>query len=265
MELQSRYSDLQARGIGLAVVTYDSTDTLKRFADARGIEFPLLSDSGSATIKRYDLLNREMDPTSRFAGVPYPGTFILDMNGRVQDRAFLRAYQERLTVATIAVRLADPIDGTDRNVTRVETDHLEALVWVTDGAVAPGNRFALVADVTPKPDMHVYAPGDHDYPVIQFRMDAPEFLRNHEAIYPSPQTYYFEPLDETVPVYEEPFRLVQDVTIPMSPEIETLAAEPGATVVLKGVLAYQACDSEVCYLPAEVPLSWELTWRPLVR
>ena len=75
MELQNRYSDLQARGIGLAVVTYDSTDTLKRFADARGIEVSLLSDSGSETTKRYDLLNREMDPTTRFAGDPCPGTF----------------------------------------------------------------------------------------------------------------------------------------------------------------------------------------------
>ena len=49
----------------------------------------------------------------------------------------------------------------------------------------------------------------------------------------------------------------------MSREIAALAAEPGATVKLEGTLEYQACDHEVCYLPAEVPLSWELTWRPL--
>lgn len=265
MELQSRYGDLQARGIGLAAIVYDSTDLLEAFADARGIEFPLLSDPGSETIKRYDLLNREADPASRSYGIPYPGTFILDTNGRVQERFFERAYQERFTVSSIVVRLGDPIDGTDRGATRVDTDHLEALAWATDGTVAPGNRFALVVDVTPKTDMHVYAPGDHTYQVIRLRMDAPEFLRSHEVVYPPSQTYYFEPLDETVPVYVEPFRLVQDITIPMNRETATLAAEAGATVTLEGTLEYQACDDEVCYLPAEVPLSWELTWRPLVR
>ena len=265
MELQSRYADLRARGIGLAVITYDSTDILEGYADARGIEYPLLSDPGSETIKRYDLLNREMDPARRFYGVPYPGTFILDTNGRVQVRFFEQAYQERFTVSSIAVRLGDPLTGTDRGATRVETDHLEALTWAADGTVAPGNRFALVVDVTPKTDMHVYAPGDHTYQVIRLRMDAPEFLRSHEVVYPPSQTYHFEPLDETVPVYAEPFRLIQDVTIPMSREIAALAAEPGATVTLEGTLEYQACDHEVCYVPAEVPLSWELTWRPLVR
>ena len=61
-------------------------------------------------------------------------------------------------------------------------------------------------------------------------------------------------------VYKEPFRLVQDVTIPMRGDIdaEQLASEPGATLRVDGVLAYQACDHETCYLPAEAPLSWEL-------
>ncbi len=46
MELQSRYADLQAQGLGLAVITYDSTETLRTFSEARGIKFPMLSDEG---------------------------------------------------------------------------------------------------------------------------------------------------------------------------------------------------------------------------
>ncbi len=275
MELQSRHEDLRARGVGLAVITYDSTDTLAGFAGARGVRYPLLSDPGSETIRRYDLLNREMDPSlapedrremmRRFYGVPYPGTFILDSNGRVLERFFEQAYQERFTVSSIAVRLGDPIDGSEHAATRAETDQLEALAWSTDSVVAPGNRFALVVDVTPKAEMHVYAPGDHDYQVIRLRVDAPEFLQSHEVSYPPSSTYHFEPLDETVPVYQETFRMVQDVTIPMSREIAELAAAPGATLTLRGVLEYQACDHEVCYVPAEIPLTWELDWRPLVQ
>ena len=275
MELQSRYADLRNRGLGLAVVTYDPAATLAGFAAARGIEFPLLSDEGSATIREYGLLNEEMDPARapeerrallrRLYGIPYPGTFVLDAAGRVTARFFEAAYQERSTVASIAVRLGDAAVGADRAGVRVETDHLEALAWVTDGVVAPGNRLSLVVDVTPKPDMHVYAPGDHAYRVVRLRTTAPDFLRSHEVAYPPSGTYHFEPLDETVPVYEEPFRLVQDVTIPMRQDVAELASEPGATVRVEAVLEYQACDHEVCYLPQAAPLSWELSWRPLIR
>lgn len=275
MELQSRYAEIQDSGLGLAVVTYDPTATLSQFAAARGIDFPLLSDEGSATIREYGLLNEDMDPARapeerrelmrRLYGIPYPGTFMLDTEGRVTARFFEAAYQERSTVSSIAVRLGDAPAGADRAAARIETDHLEAVAWATDDVVAPGNRLSLVVDVTPKSDMHVYAPGDHAYRVIRLRTTAPDFLRGHAVSYPPSGMYHFEPLDETVPVYEEAFRLVQDVTIPMRQDIAELAAEPGATVRLEAVLEYQACDHEVCYLPQAVPLSWDLAWRPLIR
>jgi peroxiredoxin len=274
VELQSRYDDLQARGLGLAVITYDSTETLAGFADARGIEYPLLSDAGSATIRAYDLLNRELDPArapaeqremmQRLFGVPYPGTFLLDADGRVRERYFEPAYQERFTVSSIAVRLGDPLAGTDRDAVRMETAHLNAEAWTTDAVVAPGNRFSLVVDVTPKPDMHVYAPGEHTYRVIRLRIDEPAFLQAHDVTYPDSEIYHFVPLDERVEVYQSPFRLVQEVTIPMSREIAGQAAEPDGTVTIEGALEYQACDHEVCYIPVEVPLTWTLDWRPLL-
>ncbi|MCE2513781.1 MAG: redoxin domain-containing protein [Acidobacteria bacterium] len=274
MELQSRYADLQARGLGLAVITYDSTDTLAGFAETRGIEYPLLSDAGSETIRAFDLLNRELDPASapaeqremmeRLFGVPYPGTFLLDPDGRVSERYFEPSYQERFTVSSIAVRLGNPLEGTDRDAVRVETDHLTAEAWVTDDVVAPGNRFSLVVDVTPKPEMHVYAPGDHSYQVIRLRIDEPEFARAHDVAYPDSEIYHFVPLDERVEVYESPFRLVQEVTIPMSREIAGQAAAPDGTVTISGALEYQACDHEICYVPAEIPLTWTLDWRPLL-
>lgn len=275
MELQSRYADLQDRGLGLAVITYDPTTTLAQFADARGISFPLLSDEGSATIREYGLLNEEMDPARapearrelmrRLYGIPYPGTFLLDAEGRVTARFFEAAYQERSTVSSIAVRIGDAVAGAARAGVRVETDHLEALAWATDDVVAPGNRLSLVVDVTPKPDMHVYAPGDHAYRVIRLRTTAPDFLRGHEVVYPPSEMYHFEPLDETVPVYERPFRLVQDVTIPMRQDIAEMASGPDAGVRFEAVLEYQACDHEVCYLPQAAPLAWDLAWRPLIR
>ena len=154
MELQSRYDHLQDQGLGVAVITYDPVETLAGFADARGIEIPLLSDEGSATIRDYGLLNHEMDPARapaerremmrRLYGIPYPGTFTLDTAGRVTARFFEAAYQERSTVSSIAVRLGDAIAGAaDRAATRVGTAHLEALAWATDDVVAPGQPALL--------------------------------------------------------------------------------------------------------------------------
>ena len=251
--------------MGLVAILYDSPETIRAFADARGIDFPVLSDVGSEVIQRYNLLNREMKSGSRFHGVPYPGTFILSSSGRVLERFFEQRYQERFTVSSIAVRLGEPIGGIAQDGTQIETSHLAALSYASDTVVAPGNRFTLVVDVTPKPEMHVYAPGDHTYRVIRLRLDTPDFLRSHEVTYQPSETYHYVPLDETVPVYRQPFRLMQDVTIPMSDEIAALASPAGATLTIAGALEYQACDDEVCYLPAEVPLSWDFRWRSLVR
>ena len=100
--------------------------------------------------------------------------------------------------------------------------------------------------------------------MIRLRLDTPEFLRPHEPTYPPSETYYFEPLDETVPVYKQPFRLSQDVTVPMSRETAGLAATPDGMLTIEGALEYQACDDEVCYLPTEVPVRWTFAWQPLL-
>ena len=246
-------------------ILYDPPATIQAFTAAHDIEFPVLSDEGSEVIRRYDLLNRETDPGSRLFGIPYPGTLILDNAGRVTERFFEQRYQERFTVSSLLTRLADPATGASRDATRIETDHLEALSYASDSVVAPGNRFSLVVDVTPKAEMHVYALGDHTYQVIRVTLHAPEFLQSHDTNYPAAESYHFEPLDETVPVYSEPFRIVQEITIPMSREIAALASEPDARLKIEGTLQYQACDDEVCYLPVDVPVSWEFEWRPLVR
>ena len=56
-ELQTRAADLAKNGIGLTAVSYDAVPILADFSKRRGITFPLLSDPGSATIKRYGILN----------------------------------------------------------------------------------------------------------------------------------------------------------------------------------------------------------------
>mgnify|MGYP003405467499 CR=1 FL=1 len=86
MELQGRYEEIRKQGLGLIAISYDSPETLKKFADSRGISFPLISDSGSAIIRRFGILNEQQQPGTPSYGVPHPGTFIVDRRGVVTAR-----------------------------------------------------------------------------------------------------------------------------------------------------------------------------------
>src|SRR5947209_20234077 len=103
------------------------------FSKQRGITFPLLSDAGSVTIKRYGILNPvpewglgpdKDDPAGRAEGRKYvsvnqarpdmvrmsfPGTFSVDRQGRVKSRFFEYFYFERNTASRIIGRIPDTV------------------------------------------------------------------------------------------------------------------------------------------------------------
>jgi len=263
VELHNRAEEFQRLGMGLAAISYDSPELLKTVAAKRGITFPLLSDTGSEVIRRYGILNTSVAPDQRSYGIPHPGTFILDAEGRVTARFFEASYQQRYTVSSIAVKIGSPLSGVDRDATRSETPHLVVTAFTTDAQVAPGTRFSLVLDIAPKTDMHVYAPGQDNYQTVALKLDGQPSLTAHPIDYPASEIYVFRPLDERVKVYQKPFRLVQDVTVPVTPEIRALSKEPEAALTIRGALAYQACDHATCFPPADVPLTWSVKLKPL--
>jgi DsbC/DsbD-like thiol-disulfide interchange protein len=112
---------------------------------------------------------------------------------------------------------------------------------------AAGAKLALFVDVTPKPGIHVYAPGSKDYIPITVKLNAQPEMKPGKVAYPKSETMTF--LDEKVPVFQKPFRLTQDVTIDKS-------AKAGSTVVVSGTVNYQACDDRVCYAPESAPVTW---------
>jgi len=261
VELQSRYGDIRKQGLGLVAISYDSVETLKKFADSRGITFPLISDSDSAIIKRFGLLNEQEKPGTRSYGIPHPGTFIVNRNGIVTARFFEEAYQERYTAAAV---LATQGATTGGGSVTAQTNHLSLAAWISDQTAAPGERISIILSVSPRPGMHLYAPGKHGYQVVRLRVDPQPWLRVHEAAYPPSEIYHFRPLDERVEVYARPFRLAQDITVLATQEMQkTLAGMP--TITISGSLEYQACDDKICYNPASVPFNFALTVKSLDR
>jgi peroxiredoxin len=286
VELQSRVKELRDRGLGLAVISYDPREIHEAFSRQNGITFPLLSDKGSETIKRYGILNTVVeealgpnrdDPAvkadvSRYVagsgtvppmmkGIAFPGTFILDRQGRVTSRFFEDFYVERSTVAGILKRL----DGRDQPVpgTKVSTEHLDVSTYPSDAAVAPGNRFSLALDIRPKRGMHLYAPGASGYRIISLSIAEQPFVRMLPLRYPASEIYFFKPLNERVPVYQKPFTLVQEIILEGQPAAQA-AFKGRDSLTLSGTLDYQACDDKLCFNPASIPLSWTVSMRPLV-
>ena len=258
MQLQRGYTELQAKGIGLAAISYDPPATLKAFAEARGITFPLLSDAGSATIKAYGLLNQQA--TGRTAGIPHPGTFVLDRRGIITSRSFETSYQERATAASIVGASAGRGEAG-----HTETAQLHLTTTASDVVVAPGARFALAVDVAPKPRMHVYSPDQKTYIPVALEFAANDAITVHAPRFPPSEEYLFKPLNERQRVYSRPFRIVADVTVALTPAVRERARAAGASLTINGTLRYQACDDKVCYAPASIPLAWTVALEPLAR
>jgi peroxiredoxin len=285
VELQGRIKELQDKGLGLAAISYDPPEILASFSRQRGITFPLLSDVGSATIKRYGILNtvaeeafgpNAKDPevaadirkyvsavgaNERMVGIAFPGTFILDRSGRVQSRFFEDFYIERNTVSSIMMRVGgkgDAVAGT-----QVSTAHLEVRTYPSEAAIAPGNRFSIGVDVTPKRGMHLYAPGASGYRVIGVSITPQPFVRALPVKYPPSEIYLFKPLNERVQVYQKPFTLVQEIIVEGQREAQA-ALRGKDSLTITGSLEYQACDDTVCFNPTSVPMSWTIPLRSLI-
>jgi peroxiredoxin len=261
-ELQTRTADLVRNGIGLAAVSYDAVPILAEFSKRRGITFPLLSDSGSAIIKRYGILNTTVPETNQQSyGIPFPGTFMLNVQGVVTSRFFEQAYQERSTVGSILARLGNKVDVP---ATRVSSPQVQITSFVTDATVAPGTQFSVVLDVRPARGIHVYAPGVTGYKPIALSVETQAGIVARRAQYPPSEDYHFKPLNEHVPVYQRPFRIVQDVLVDASSQGQT-ALKDKTAMTIKGVLSYQACNDTLCFTPQSVPLTWTVTLRQLDR
>jgi peroxiredoxin len=285
VELQGRVKELQAQGLGLAAISYDSREVIAAFAGQHGITYPMLSDAGSATIRRYGLLNTvvaealgpnrddpavkadvqkyvsAVNPSATMDGIAFPGTLVLDRQGRVTSRFFEDFYVERSTSASAMTRLG--AGGRAVAGTKVSTRHLELTAYPSDATIAPGNRFAVVLDIVPRRGMHVYAPGASGYRIVSVRIADQPFLRALPPAYPRSEIYHFKPLDERVPVYQKPFTLVQEMVLEGS--VKAQAAFKGRdSVTIHATVEYQACDDRICYDPVSLPLSWTLGLRPLV-
>ncbi len=129
--------------------------------------------------------------------------------------------------------------------------HLSLRAIVDPDVVSAGSDLTLTFEVTPGRRIHIYAPGA-DYQVVTVKLDPQPGLKPRDLVYPPSELYRFEPLDETVPVYQKTFTLKQVVAVAPA------ALKGKDSVTLSGALEYQACDDKVCFKPNAIPFKFEL-------
>jgi hypothetical protein len=256
VELQSNLGKIRAQGLGVAAISYDSVAVLKSFAERRGITFPLLSDPDSKIIRDFGIFNEQSPPGTMQYGIPYPGTYLVDRDGRVTAKYFEDDFTQRYTSGEILVSRFGGTAGEAHTV--AEGRHLTVSASASNPRVRSGQRISLVLDVQLGPRLHVYAPGvKSDYIPIGWTMKESPALVTRPVSYPAAKMLRLEAIRETAPVYQGSFRLLRDVTITRDAALKPLLDGEGK-LTMEGALKYQACDDKVCYPPETVPLHWTL-------
>jgi hypothetical protein len=155
--------------------------------------------------------------------------------------------------------------GVVRAAAPTETKHLTIAVSSPAVPVAPGTRVSLTLDVTPKATMHVYAPGQKGFVPISLTIQPDPEIATGAARFPKAEKLTVAPGDDAQLVYSKPIQIAQNVTVAATPAVLDRARTPGATLIVKGTLRYQACDDTICYVPVNVPVAWTIALKPPAR
>jgi peroxiredoxin len=261
VELLGAIPRFEKQGVKLAAISYDSEKILKFFADRHKIDYPLLGDPDSKIIKAFGVLNQEA--TGMQKGFARPGYFFIDSKGIIREKFFEAKYRERLTGNSIIAKLFPEL-GEEVTET-VDAPHLQLALEQSDRTGVPGTRITLGAEVRLPADVHVYAPGAQGYKPIKLVIDSMPEMELKPAIYPQSKTLFLPVIKERVPVFDGTFRISQDVKVSSGMDFAASLGKDGKTFTISGKLDYQACDETKCYLPASIPVKWQLQVFPLDR
>lgn len=246
MELEQQRGAIERRGYGLAAISYDSTAILKTFAERRGITIPLLSDEGSAVIRRFGLQSPEHTQGDFAYGVPHPGTYVVDAKGVIRERFFGETYVERRTASSFLLRAGDP-PGT------VFGEHAAAGVTVRAGAsnaaAFPGQRLTLVYEFELGEGRRLCSAGDTGC--------RPPASSLHLGSFGT-----VDPLSAPSTTANGTLRIFQDVMLKDRRSLAEPLKQPDPRLPISGALDFQVCRAGTCEAPASLPLRFELRLLP---
>jgi len=243
-----KYSDA---GLGVVAISYDTVEILKSFADRMGgFSYPTLADPNSEIIEAFGIRNPNPTPGSRTDGMAFPGTYIVNADGIVQEKFFEDSHRIRPTAETVLMKTFGA-DGGRR--TEVQLPQFNFSAYASQDSWRPGNTIVLVVDFDLPELMHLYAPGS-DYTAANLSIVETEHVLQNRLTLPEAEILYLEPIDESVPVYHGTPQIQREITLSPGYGEDTIAVD--------AILTYQTCDDEICFPPADFALTFNLDVIP---
>ncbi|MBT5560491.1 MAG: hypothetical protein HOJ88_11430, partial [Proteobacteria bacterium] len=200
-------------------------------------------------IEAFDLRNPNPDPGSRVDGMAYPGSYIVDANGVVQEKFFAESHRQRVTSDTVLMSVYGVGKSGGQRLEADVPPQFKLVAFPSEDEISPGNSFVLMAEFEMYDKVHLYGEGS-DYTAVNLVLDDNPMLQAHDLRLPEPEIMYLEVIDESVPVYHGKVNIVREVTL--SPAFE------GDSIEVSAMLEYQTCDDEYCFQPASMPITFNL-------
>ena len=236
-------------------ISYDSVEVLADFAAKHDITYELLSDEGSRVIRELGLLNERVHEhhavygiaqNDRAWGVPYPGVFLLDEQGRVTEKRFQSSYRERETGAGVLGQGFHAQSSVHRPEASAGADGVSVGVSLDSGTYSFFQRLWLSVEIRIEPGLHVYGrPIPEGYTSFSVDVAPIAGVVFGEPEWPDPQPFRVEGLDEQFFVYEGSV----SVSLPV-----TLALRDAGDQMLEVTVRWQACSAVDCLMPNSVTL-----------
>ena len=105
VQLSQNLEKIQAAGGQVVMISYDPPEKVKRFAQRRKINVPLLSDSDSKTIEAYGM--RALTGAGDQMGSAQHGSFVIDKSGIVRSKPYLTSFEGDVAMDALAAALKD--------------------------------------------------------------------------------------------------------------------------------------------------------------
>jgi peroxiredoxin len=99
IQLQEHKSSFDQAGIGMVAITYDDPALQQAFVHKFDIQYPLLHDVETMTFKTLGILNEKYAPGDSAYGIPHPGIIVINRDGIIVGKQFLKAYSMRVDAA----------------------------------------------------------------------------------------------------------------------------------------------------------------------
>jgi hypothetical protein len=252
--LQRSLPDFERQNIAMFAISYDPVEVLHNFAAKYGITYTLFSDVGSQVIRALGLLNEQVyeqhtaygiPKQEHHYGVPYPGVFLLDAQGKVTEKRFQQSYRERETGVSILEQgfgITSSLHGTE---VPAQAEGVKVQAYLDADTYRFFQRLWLTLDLTIEPHLHVYGqPIPEGFIPLAIEVAPLPGLVVGEPQWPTPRPFRLEGLDEEFYIYEGNIRVALPVTL----------TQEGDDQTLKVMVRYQACSQMGCFAPQTITL-----------